>query len=795
MNKAPKDNSRAARNNMLIDLGYSVLSAKESAERINSPGNFDKAKAEARRADILKDNELVNTYMEINGITKLSEVGPRLLKESLESLNDFMSKYKKERNPLSVDTFIYNHHQNTTGGKLIGIYANNNTAHAKFQSTRLGIAEANQFKIDGTIFNSLSSKTININGINESILSNCAQLSAASVDNVKDPVLASLLQNENTASIGGTMLAMGMSLQQMGLLFTQPIVRKYIESGLNNLKFLENEINGLCKNYHIVLEDLKNDTTSEELVNNILYYNRLDWDKITPENIQDYSVEDKKASDILKDVVIATYKWYNIALIARDYSDLIRISRADSPNGAMKRNIAQTTNQLHNVDRFLVNSFKVDFTLTNTEDCVRNNVVKLTDTEEEMRTKLNKRPMSMLQAFHSLGIDLGSSLESKVFMQLSDNVKTMVKILYNNSAYNIISDKLLDNFYSDLTKFALSRTKMFGNDGTRTFDEKRDYYLYKFPKKFLEFKLNPKNKEITNLGIIKKLSVKRGKIIMDNSGKITGALREMFMRDFEKLLYMDNPDARQFATDLLAYSFYLDGLNFGPNSYGNFFSTVFLNSYPELVNALSAMETNINSNMYADYLNQFYANYWKEEGLLPTYRTDTQNQPAKSVDGSILIPKKICANSNVIDESYYPLIKLEVTNKLTGESETTLYSYDENFDSEKAKRYYPVKVHNPNQGVKYNANMTAVEMADIETDENLIKENRELDINNIELVGQTLEDEIGNNPKEETPIPVDDGISVLSSDLAEQLRDLADIQSDMADFINQGRNDSGIIKC
>lgn len=793
INKAPKDNSRDARNNMLIDLGYAILSARESAERINSPGNFDKAKAEARRADILKDNALVNTYMEINSITKLSEVGPRLLKESLESLNNFMSKYKEERNPLSVDTFIYNHHQNTTGGKLIGIYANNNTAHAKFQSTRLGIAEANQFKIDGTIFSSLSSKTIDINGINESILSNCAQLSAASVDNVKDPVLASLLQNENTASIGGTMLAMGMSLQQMGLLFTQPIVRYYIESGLNNIKFLENEINKLCKDYHIVLEDLKNNTTSEELINNILYYNRLNWSEITPENIQDYSVEDKKASDILKDVVIATYKWYNIALIARDYSDLIRVSRADSPNGAMKRNIAQTTNQLHNVDRFLVNSFKEDFTLTNTEDCVRNNVVKLTDTEEEMRTKLNKRPMSMLQAFHSLGIDLGSSLESKVFMQLSDNVKTMVRILYNNSAYNTISDRLLDNFYSDLTKFALSRTKMFGNDGTRTFDEKRDYYLYKFPKKFLEFKLNPKNKEITNLGIIKKLSVKRGKIIMDNSGKITGALREMFMRDFEKLLYMDNPDARQFATDLLAYSFYLDGLNFGPNSYGNFFSTVFLNSYPELVNALSAMETDINSNMYADYLNQFYANYWEEGGLLPTYRTD--NKPAKAVDDSILIPKSICANSNVIDETYYPLIKLEVTNPLTGESETTLYSYDENFDSEKAKRYYPVKVHNPNQGVKYNANMTAVEMAEVETDENLIKENRELDINNIELVGQTLEDEIGNNPKDETPIPVDNNISVLSSDLAEQLGDLASIQSDMADFINQGKNDSGIINC
>ena len=749
MNKSPKENSRAARNNMLIDLGFAILTAKESAEQINNPGNFDKAKAEARRADILKDNNLVDAYMKDRKITKLSKVSESLLNESLDYLDDFLSKYKAERNPLTIDTFIYNHHQNTTGGKLIGIYANNTTAHAKFQATHLGIKDENQFIMDGTTFNSLNLSTINIKGIESFILANCSQMSAASVDNVKDPVLASLLQNENTASIGGTMLSMGMSVQQMGLMMTSPFVRMFIEAGfgINQLNLIEATINQNCKNYNLTLDDLNNNITSKEIANSILYYNRLDWENITPENIKDYNVEGVKAIDVLKMSLEALNRFYNIAKIAKDYNDLIRISRADSPNGAMKRNIAMTTNQIHEVDKFLINSNKKTFTLTGIDDCVQNNIVSLNDSEDELRNKLNKQPMSMLQAFYSLGIELGSSLESNFFMQLSDGVKDKVNYLYKNSPYFSLNDSTLDKFYSDLTRFALSKTKLFGNDDNKTFDEKRDYYLYKFPKKFLEFKMNPKNKDIANLSIIKKLIIKKGKIIMNNSGKITGALREIYMKDFEHLLYMDNSKARQLATDLLSYSFYLDGLNFGPNSYGNFFSTVFLNNYPELINALTDMTTNINSSMYDDYINQFYANYWKTGNLLPIY--NPVNTPVKDVDGGILIPKKICSNKNTLDEEYYPLIILSQYNPVTDESTKELYKYDETLDTDKAKRYYPVKVHNPNQGVKYNANMTYQEMAEIETDQKLIDENKALDNNNIDIIGITNEDATNINIKDD----------------------------------------------
>ena len=60
------------------------------------------------------------------------------------------------------------------------------------------------------------------------ISKNCANFSAASVDNVKDPVLADLMQNTQTANIAGFMLRAGMSVEEIGLLFSQPLVRRCI---------------------------------------------------------------------------------------------------------------------------------------------------------------------------------------------------------------------------------------------------------------------------------------------------------------------------------------------------------------------------------------------------------------------------------------------------------------------------------------------------------------------------------------------------------------------------------------
>jgi hypothetical protein len=61
------------------------------------------------------------------------------------------------------------------------------------------------------------------------ISQNCAEASAASVDNAKDPVLADLMQNTNTAGDFGAMLKMGFSIQEAGAFFVSPIIREFIK--------------------------------------------------------------------------------------------------------------------------------------------------------------------------------------------------------------------------------------------------------------------------------------------------------------------------------------------------------------------------------------------------------------------------------------------------------------------------------------------------------------------------------------------------------------------------------------
>jgi hypothetical protein len=96
-----------------------------------------------------------------------------------------------------------------TGGALIGMYANNTTMQAKFQESEISAKVHRSFTINGRPLNSLHdiySQT------GERISKNCANFSAASVDNVKDPVLADLLQNTGTANVTGLMLRAGMTV-------------------------------------------------------------------------------------------------------------------------------------------------------------------------------------------------------------------------------------------------------------------------------------------------------------------------------------------------------------------------------------------------------------------------------------------------------------------------------------------------------------------------------------------------------------------------------------------------------
>lgn len=614
LDKKPQEQSRAARNNMIFDLAYSILTSKDTAEKIHNPGSFDKAKREAKMAKIAGDKQLLAIWSKENHTTDNADATvDSLLKASLSDMTKFLKKYDKERTQMTVDTFIYNHKQNMTGAALIGMYANNTSMQAKFQQTNIGIKDEYTFGINGRRVKSLHDIT---SPLDERISKNCANFSAASVDNVKDPVLADLRQNTNTANIMGMLLRAGLSIQEASLMFQQPIVAQWIDE-TDGAKI--NDLENLIKAYSqqlvdnggeiIKIEDvIKTDFTSEELLANVV--KGLDANNTTnlAENIK------------------TAYLFLNAAHIADDLAELTRISRADSPNGAIKPSIAGFFGQLMRVANYHEKAKTDGFTLEGIGDCVKNNKLNgLYNDRDKMReVLLEESSMPVLQAFYSLGIESARHYLSPYFTQLTNYMSQVTRRVGNNSGFDNVPDQVLNTLFKDFIYYALTHSKIFGNgievNGKSTYEDKRKFYLYEYPKHLMTIIAD--NPDIAQLTAIKKLEVKDGVIRMTNSGRLTQPARESLQRDFEMLLYMDNKVAQQMAIDLFMYSFYQEGFNFGPNTIGGMFSTLFLDSIPEYVQALRNIPKEMPnsedvSTYFDDFLNQFYANRYNMSGVLP----------------------------------------------------------------------------------------------------------------------------------------------------------------------------------
>lgn len=630
INKKPQEQSRAARNNMIFDLAYSILTSKDTAEKIHNPGSFDKAKREAKMAKIAGDKQLLAIWSKENHTTDNVEATVKsLLDASMKDMTDFLDKYEKERTQMTVDTFIYNHKQNMTGAALIAMYANNTSMQAKFQQTSLAIKDEFTFSINANKRKEIAKKKgIETDGrikslhditspLDERISKNCANFSAASVDNVKDPVLADLRQNKNTANIMGMLLRAGLSIQEASLMFQQPIVAQWIDetdgAKIDNLdKLIESYSQQLVDNGGEVIDKEKvireHDFTTEELLTNAV-------------KGLDASDNENLAANIK-----SAYLFLNAAHIADDLAELTRISRADSPNGAIKPSIAGFFGQLMRVANYHKKAKTDGFTLEGIGDCVKNNKLNgLYNDRNKMREALlEESSMPVLQAFYSLGIESARHYLSPYFTQLTNYMSQVTRRVGNNSGFDNVPDQVLNTLYKDFIYYALTHSKIFGNgieiNGKSTYEDKRKFYLYEYPKHLMTIIAN--NPDIAQLTAIKKLEVKDGVIRMTNSGRLTQPARESLQRDFEMLLYMDNKVAQQMAIDLFMYSFYQEGFNFGPNTIGGMFSTLFLDSIPEYVQALRNIPKEMPnsedvSTYFDDFLNQFYANRYNMSGVLP----------------------------------------------------------------------------------------------------------------------------------------------------------------------------------
>lgn len=662
-NKSPQENSLEARNNLLIDMMYGVLTNADTASKILNPGGFDYQKRAARIMSILNasyESDLAKALNE--GGVKFNKTIKRAGKEikapissylfdlPLElsneekkerkkkgepfiSLTELAEKTKVKMDPLSPRTQVMLHQQNMTGAKLIGIYANHNANHALMQHTQLALNEENgSFVLNGKRLTSLHDI---MNGDKEFISKNNAGFLAASVDNVKDPVLAALNQNTFTADASMLLSRLGYNPIEIGLLMMQPIVQEITQTYFRESregKGKDTIIDEVLDKYKEKAA-LNNDLTYDNYKNNSFYIEELaDNIMLAKEAVTDRSqTSDFRKIEFYQKQVAVGYLFKRIMNSADALGQLVQATRSDTQGGAAGPTIADTElkmqkvkdllDQIENNDKFPLKNANVilDGLLSDNPD---------TDT---LRERLLSAPLPFLQAFYTLGLQKTEEMLGSYFPQYTESFRTVIDDLRDMTKTGKLNVKTMNSIYNDLLAYIMSKNGFFGSelivnpdsevgDIIVTSSDKRKDFINNFPEYFKRVVTD--NEDIADLEFIKRLKVIRANdsnpvdtVVFKNVGQLSPTLRERYMRDWASLLYMSNPEAQKLALNLFRYSYYRNGFAFGPSTFIHLAPVAVRNAIPEYISTLRTLLSS--SDDYSQFVDQYVYNHLDNRKLVP----------------------------------------------------------------------------------------------------------------------------------------------------------------------------------
>ena len=699
-NKPAHEQSLVARNNALIDMMWGVLTNADTTSKILNPGGFDPQKRAARVVTILQsvsDTKLAKAL----GVPK-DRVISTLLSLDLNSLDAIANKTKKAMDPISPRTQVLLHQQNMTGAKLIGIYANHNANHALIQHTELALStEYGSFILNGKRLTSLHEIK---NREGDFISKNNAGFLAASVDNVKDPVLAFLNQNTFTADASMLLSRLGYSPLEIGLLMSQPIVmeitQQYFRESRNGVG-KDTIIENILKKYKQkagLMQELSYDNYKsnnfliEDLAKNILIA------KDMPSISSAHDTSDYDKVEFYKKQVSVGFLFSRIMKTADALGQLVQATRADTANGAAGPTIADSIIKVQKVTDFiedvvleekspLVNAYVIseglEFTgdvnqmkkLFNSSDPLEKNIAI-----ENLRNLFLNSSLPYLQAFYTLGVEKTNDLLRNYFPQYNDSFQDVIDTLRKMTKRGRLNVKTMNSVYNDLLAYIMSGEDFFGTeyneDGTIIMSSKdrRDAFINDFPSQFK--RVVESNPDIASLEFISRLKVIRPNdnnpvetLIFKNVGTLSPTLRERYMRDWASLLHMSNPEAQKLALNLFRYSFYRNGFAFGPNTFIHLAPTAIRKAIPGYIEKLRRLlNTKEDFSMFVD---QYIYNHLDNRQLVPEIPDDSSIE-FTDTEGNIMdtVNVIITQTSNSSDRK-----AIKSTTEIAGEKVYDFFEY------------------------------------------------------------------------------------------------------------------------
>lgn len=670
------------RNNALLDMTYSVLTNKDTTEKILNPGGFDNLKKAARITTILSN---ISTQEAKKLAGDPSNLYQYLESLSLDKLDSLFEKYKGSLSYVSPRTWVRIQQQNTIAGKLIGVAANHNTNHALLQNLEVSIKPNNLFKLGGKVYSSLSRIK---NDSNQFISKNNSSYLASFVDAVKDPVPNYLNINTFTADTALFLSRLGHEPNTIALLLTQPIIQELVQYYNQNV--------GKGKDKQTILEEYTRQQRKD--VPDIGEIDFINTDLFSLDNLSKSLMQGSGIRTLLSKKPLAefsqweidkynryrTYQFKVLSLFnhifksSQALANLTSIMRSDSSNAGAGPYISSTQDKILKVDKFnryrdmspLVMNFRMD---TNTSPI-----------DKDILDALENNNNQYAQSFFTFGIMGTEDLLGNYFMQYKSEIKDLYYLLSEQSSTGTISDKVANDFYNELLIYVTSQLPFFGGS-PETLQKKREYYLEQFPSKFAKLKGNA---DLQNYNFIKKLDVtinqntNKQQIVFRNVGALSQVQKDEYQAEWNTLL--QDPKYQPLAYDLFLYSYFRNGFAFGPNSFSHLAPIQIRQSIPNYVSLLRDMlGSEVSIGLQKPFIQQFIMNHLNNKQLVPIIDGDSSNlfirdnKPTEVVTldkgtidsnfiGSIVLPNEYTAREviqvNNNDSTYYYALVDSVTN-------------------------------------------------------------------------------------------------------------------------------------
>ena len=555
--KSSLDNTRAARNNMLIKLIQERLMDYETFEQRYTPGGFANASKAARTL-----RELL--FGNLEGIVSRETVDFNAIAERAK---DSKSDPEPNYDPSDPMTIITYNQQNQVAGKLIGIFANQNTNHA-FSSLMSEFTLKDPIRFAGHSYNDLLHAP---KGIDVDL--NVAEFLAASVDAVKDPVLNFLNLNTITADAGAVLARIGYTTQEIGLLFNQPIIKEICEYSFNNGVTADMAMREVVKNYMGDDTESPKANPDEDFSINKLALNIVN-DRVMREQGKNAMDNQSFKADQLKVAELFS----QIQTVAGDISQFVTSSKFTASNavGSTFGDLYSQQMKVKNyIDKFVVkngkNALSVNMKVTDIIDSPITNNTNLQGSNQEYLKSLIENPLAYEQAMYDMNRRAGMLLNS-YYPYNTPSYSGARNRLAELTKSNFLDADTINSIHSDMLVYMLSQQEdsLFnGEMPTKDGIPAREYYTKHFAKEvFNTLESNPDLKPLPLFQYMQFVTnEKTGDISMNvqGIGGLAPYQKDELKESWAELLKTE-PDL---ARDLFMYNFYKLGFTFSPLAFMN----------------------------------------------------------------------------------------------------------------------------------------------------------------------------------------------------------------------------------